>query len=234
MKIVLFDIDGTLLWTNGAGRRAMEAALASHFGTPGSPTYRYDGKTDAQIVRETMRESGFSDDHISATLPSVLAEYVDRLEHELDDAADNPRVQRFHGVLELLDELDRQAERTVGLLTGNLLAGAERKLRAAGIAPERFMVGAFGSDHEDRHALPAIALKRARDLLGHPVAGEQLVIIGDTPNDLACGRAVGARAIGVATGHYSVEQLAAHQPPASAVFADLRNTAALLRAIADA
>lgn len=232
MKVVLFDIDGTLLWTDGAGRRAMEAALNVHFGTPGPPAYRYDGKTDAQIVRETMRESGFEDGRIDLAMTAVLNEYVARLEGELSAAPD--RVRRFQGVLELLDALEGRGDRGVGLLTGNVVTGATRKLRAAGIAPERFSLGAYGSDHEHRHELPAIALARARALFGGGVHGGHLVIVGDTPNDLDCGRRVGARAIGVATGHYSVEQLSAHRPAAAAVFADLSDTAAVLRAIDDA
>ena len=230
MKLVLFDIDGTLLWTNGAGRRAMEGALLTHFGTPGPAAYRYDGKTDGQIVRDTMRQCGFPDDRIDRYMPAVLLEYLQRLDHELTLAPD--RLHRFDGVFELLDALEGRADRVIGLLTGNVAAGASRKLRAAGIAPERFIVGAFGSDHEDRHALPAIALERAELALGTPIPGSRVIIVGDTPNDIHCGRPVGARAIGVATGHYTVAQLSEHDP--AACFADLRDTDAVMQAIDDA
>ncbi|HPV76283.1 MAG TPA: hypothetical protein PLX31_15370, partial [Gemmatimonadaceae bacterium] len=87
MKLVLFDIDGTILSTEGAGRRAMEGALVSAFGTPGAPGYRYDGKTDVQIVRELMREAGMDDSAIEARLPQVLDDYLVRLEQELADAS---------------------------------------------------------------------------------------------------------------------------------------------------
>ena len=230
MKLVLFDIDGTILSTEGAGRRAMEGALVSAFGTPGAAGYRYDGKTDVQIVRELMREAGMDDSAIEARLPQVLDDYLVRLEQELADAS--LRVLLYDGVVALLEALEARDDREIGLLTGNVAAGAERKLRAVGIDPQRFRIGAFGSDHEHRPALPGIALERSRAALDASLSGDRLVIIGDTPADIACGRGVGARAIAVATGHYSVDDLAAHGP--AAVFADLRDTAAVMRAIDDA
>ncbi|MBK6486487.1 MAG: haloacid dehalogenase-like hydrolase [Gemmatimonadetes bacterium] len=230
MKLVLFDIDGTILWTDGAGRRAMEGALVAIFGTPGPSSYRYDGKTDRQIVRDLMREDGHDDVAIDARLPTVLEEYLLRLEREL--SREEPQVHRLDGVLELLDALESRADRVLGLLTGNVLPGAERKLRAVGIDPGRFRIGAFGSDHEHRPALPAIALERSRVALDATFSGDRLIIVGDTPADIHCGRDVGARAIAVATGHYSVDDLSAHGP--AAVFADLRDTAAVMQAIDDA
>jgi len=230
MKLVLFDIDGTLLWTDGAGRRAMEGALMSVFGAPGSPTYRYDGKTDLQIVREQMREAGFDDATIDGRVDDVCAEYLRRLDAELSPEV--PPVHRYDGVLELLDALEQRADRVLGLLTGNLVQGANRKLRAVGLDPVRFRVGAFGSDHEHRPALPAIALERWRAAFHPDAPGDRLVIIGDTPADIHCGRGVGARAIGVATGRYSVDDLAAHSP--AAVLPDFRDTNAALQAIDDA
>lgn len=230
MKLVLFDIDGTILWSDGAGRRAMEGALLATFGATGPRSYRYDGKTDRQIVRELMREAGHDDAAIDARIPAVLDDYLVRLEDEL--AGVPARIHRLDGVLDLLDALEARADRVLGLLTGNIVAGAERKLRAVGIDPGRFRIGAFGSDHEHRPALPSIALERWRADARHTLDGDRLVIIGDTPADIACGRGVGARAIAVATGHYSVDDLAAHAP--AAVFADLRDTAAVMQAIDDA
>lgn len=230
MKLVLFDIDGTILWSDGAGRRAMEGALVAIFGTHGPSSYRYDGKTDRQIVRELMRDDGHDDAAIDARLPTVLVEYLSRLEREL--SREEPQVHRLDGVLELLDALEARADRVLGLLTGNVRSGAEQKLRAVGIDPGRFRIGAFGSDHEHRPALPAIALERSRVALDATFSGDRLVIVGDTPADIHCGRDVGARAIAVATGHYSVDDLSAHGP--AAVFADLRDTAAVMRAIDDA
>jgi phosphoglycolate phosphatase-like HAD superfamily hydrolase len=227
-RLVLFDIDGTLLWSDGAGRRAMEAALLVVFGTRGPASYRYDGKTDRQIVRELMREEGLPDEAIDARMLDVLTLYLEYLAHELPRAS----VRAMAGVSELLDAIGRRPHHVPGLLTGNLEPGAARKLEAAGLDFGFFTVGAYGSDHERREELPAIARRRARERLGHDLDGDALVIIGDTPSDVACGRSVGARAIAVATGHYAVAELAACAP--AAVFADLSDTDAVLRAIDEA
>jgi len=208
----------------------MEAALLSVVGSKGTISYRYDGKTDKQIVRDLMRGEGHSDEAIDAAMPQVLDAYVTGLRAELAGA--HTRVEPLAGVIALLDALVHRSHCVVGLLTGNLEYGAEHKLTAAGIAFNRFAVGAYGSDHEVRAELPAIARDRARERLGLHVDGRALVIIGDTPNDIHCGRPVGARAIAVATGHYSVDDLAAHEP--HAVFPDLSATDAVLAAIDDA
>lgn len=226
-KLVLFDIDGTILWTDGAGRRAVFQALEEHFGKSGPGEHRFDGKTDPQIVRELMRHASVSDDDIDARLDEVLDRYVALLNAELSGADHRDHV--FPGVRELLDELEARDDVVLGLLTGNIHPGANAKLAAVGIDPERFRVGAFGSDHHERPELPEIARRRAERVLGHPVSGRDLVVIGDTPADVACGISIGARAIGVATGRYSVEELRACD--AAAVFADLTDTAAVVRAI---
>ncbi len=136
------------------------------------------------------------------------------------------------GVLELLDALDNEERVVVGLLTGNIETGARAKLTAAGIDPSRFRVNAFGSDGELRPELPAIAQRRASELLGVDVEGNRLVIIGDTPHDIQCGESIGARAIAVATGGYTTEQLAAYEP--YALFENLADTDAVLSAIMNA
>jgi phosphoglycolate phosphatase len=226
-KVVLFDIDGTILWTDGAGRRAVFQSLEEHFGTTGPGTHRFDGKTDPQIVRELMRHAGVADADIDARLDTVLDRYLALLRDELADKDHREHV--YPGVHALLDALEARDDVLLGLLTGNVHRGAHAKLTAVGIAPDRFLVGAFGSDHHERPELPEIARRRAEALLGHPVSGRDVVVIGDTPADIACGRGIGARAIGVATGSYSVEQLRAHD--AAAVFADLTDTDAVVRAI---
>ena len=227
MKLVLFDIDGTILWSDGAGRRAMQRALETAFGSSGNANYRYDGKTDMQIVRDLMRLEGHGDDVIDARMTSLLEQYVAALHEEL--ASGTTRVERFGGVLELIEALEARPDRRIGLLTGNIEVGAGAKLRAVGIDPDRFAVCAFGSDHEVRGELPAIAQRRALEQLGLRVEGDAIIIIGDTPADIDCARPIGARAIAVATGRYSVEELAAHGPVA--VFADLSDTVAVMRAI---
>ena len=230
MKLVLFDIDGTLLWTDGAGRRAMAAALTEVFGSAGPASYRYDGKTDPQIVRDLMRYAGHADEHIDSRLEHLLERYLTGLERELAAGTHAPRV--YEGVPELLDALEARSDVVLGLLTGNLARGAAMKLRAAGIDPGRFRVGAFGSDHHHRPELPSIARRRALDILGLELPGDSLVVVGDTPADIECGRELGARAIAVATGHYTVEELSRHHP--AAVFATLADTAAVMRAVMDA
>lgn len=230
MKIALFDIDGTLVWTHGAGRRAMQRALTTVVGRAGPQDHRYDGKTDKQIVREAMRLDGFTDADVDARMDAILSLYLVELSSEFDDRDHGSEL--LPGVREVLDVIEARDDVMLGLLTGNLVRGAERKLRAVGVDPSRFVVGAYGSDHEERPELPRIARERASALLGRPVPGDACVIIGDTPSDVACARPIGARAIAVATGSYDVGQLAACAP--HSVFADLSDTEAVLRAILDA
>ncbi|MBA3890659.1 MAG: haloacid dehalogenase-like hydrolase [Gemmatimonadaceae bacterium] len=227
MKLVLFDIDGTILWSDGAGRRALHHALTEVFGSVGPADYWFDGKTDPQIVRELMDHEGFAADEIERRLPATLALYLERLQHELADPAHGADV--LPGVRELIDTLEARDDVVLGLLTGNVAPGARAKLGRVGIDFERFPVGAFGSDHAVRPELPAIAQRRCRELLDLDVPGERVVVIGDTPADLTCGLAIGARAIGVATGRFSVDELRAHNP--HAVFEDLSDTGRVVAGI---
>lgn len=227
MKLVLFDIDGTLLLSDGAGRRAIHRALIEVFGDTGPKDYWFDGKTDPQIVRDLMRVVGHDDARIERDMEALLARYVTYLDAELHAPGHDPRP--LPGVPALLDALESREDVVLGLLTGNIEPGARAKLEAVGIDPARFRIGAFGSDHADRPELPAIARERTRERLGLHVHGESIVVIGDTPADLTCGSAIGASAIGVATGRFSVEQLSAYRP--SAVFQDLSDTEAVVRSI---
>lgn len=212
------------------GRIAMERALTRVFGSPGSSEYRYDGKTDRQIVRETMRLEGLTDVEIDAQMDTLLDKYVSGLHEEFSSGV--RAVQVFPGVLELIGRLEEEANVVLGLLTGNIEEGARAKLGAAGIDFSRFQINAFGSDHEHRPELPGIAQKRAAEALGTEIAGERLIVIGDTPADIRCGESIGARAIGVATGHYTVDELAAHG--AYAVFETLADTDAVMERIMNA
>jgi len=229
VKLVLFDIDGTLLLSDGAGRRAIQRALVEVFGATGPEDHHFDGKTDPQIVRELMRHAGHGDRHIDAQMGRLLALYLEYLRAEL--ARPDKRAYALPGVPQLLDALDHRDDVILGLLTGNVEPGARAKLAAVGLDFNRFRVGAFGSDHEHRPELPAIARARAKGDLGADVTGSAIVVIGDTPADLTCGRSLGASAIGVATGRYSVTQLLEHDPVAA--FEDLSDTAAVLSAIVD-
>ena len=230
MKLVLFDIDGTLLSSEGAGKRAMQAALSELFGTSGDPAYRYDGKTDRQIVRDLMRAHGHDDAYIDERMDALLGLYLEGLAQEVASGARIPRT--LPGIPELLDDLEGREGITLGLLTGNIEPGAKVKLTAAGLDISRFRVNAFGSDHEHRPELPGVAQRRAADFLGRELAGDAIYVIGDTPADIRCGEAIGARAIGVATGHYSVDDLRKHDP--YAVFENLENTDAVVSVIVDA
>lgn len=227
MKLVLFDIDGTLLLSDGAGRRAIHRALREVFGATGPTDYFFDGKTDPQIVRELMRLAGHGDAHIDAQMETLLARYLECLHEEL--RAPGRRPYTLPGVPQLLDVLEGKPNVILGLLTGNLEEGANAKLRAVGLDPGRFRIGAYGSDHEQRPELPGIALARTKSQLGIDVTGGAVVVIGDTPADLTCGKSLGAGAIGVATGRHSVEELSRHDP--LAVFPDLSDTDAVMRAI---
>lgn len=227
MKLVLFDIDGTILLTDGAGKRAIHRALVEVFGATGPDDHLFGGKTDPQIVRELMRLEGHGDAHIDEHMRTLLDRYVTYLQDELRSGAAGVYV--MPGIPQLLDALDARDDIILGLLTGNLEAGARAKLTAAAIDPDRFRVGAYGSDHEMRGELPAVAQRRTRDELGVHVTGPDVVVIGDTPADLTCGRSIGARAIGVATGHYSVDDLRQHE--AAAIFQDLSSTEDVVRVI---
>ncbi|HYT99174.1 MAG TPA: haloacid dehalogenase-like hydrolase [Gemmatimonadales bacterium] len=231
MKLVLFDIDGTLLWTDGAGRRAIHRALLDETGTAGPiETYRFDGKTDPQIVRELLALAGHPGATDDARIAAVCRRYVELLSVELAKPARATRL--MVGIAELLAALEpheRAGRACVGLLTGNLAPGAALKLQSAGLDPARFRVGAFGSDSHRRADLPAVAAQRAAALTGRTFAGEDVVIVGDTPEDVACGRPIGARALAVATGFYDVAALRA--AGAARVFATLVDTDAVLDAI---
>ena len=221
--VVLFDIDGTLVDTVGAGRDAIEGALVEIFGTAGPiDELSFAGLTDPWIVRRLMRLAGFDDAEIDARLESLWASYVIRLSDALEGRRSRLRVHA--GVFGLLDELERRGA-GVGLVTGNIEPGARAKLAACGLEG-RFSFGAFGSDAEDRDALPAIALERAPGAIGRVADPRRTWIVGDTPRDIGCARAGGVRALAVATGQFDVAELLALGPDHAV--ATLKDTATVL------
>lgn len=225
-RLVLFDIDGTLLSAAGAGRTAIRLALEDVVGpVPAAETWTFAGKTDPQLTRELLEVHGLDVDAVSGLVPRVIERYLAHLEAGL---ASHEGAHLKPGVPALLDALAGKPGVLVGLLTGNVVAGARLKLAHFGIE-DRFRLGAYGSDHADRRELPAIAVERARTLTGEAYRGKEIVIIGDTEHDIRCGAALGVRAIGVATGPYDVETLASHQPDHA--FADLADTERVLEAI---
>jgi phosphoglycolate phosphatase len=227
-RLVLFDIDGTILLTAGAGRRAILAAVTEAVGhVPGMREVRFDGKTDPQIVTELLEAAGHPGPHQSERVSALCSRYVDLLQHELQQPASKTTL--MPGVSQLLDRLEREAGVILGLLTGNMAQGAALKLRAAGLNPARFRVGAYGSDAAHRPDLPPIAARRAERYFGRVPTGPEVVIIGDTPADIACGAGIDARAVAVATGSYSVADLMACSPHAA--FESLSDTDRVIEAI---
>lgn len=202
--IVLFDIDGTLLHTMGAGVRGMNCAFARLHGRrdalDGVPVA---GRTDRSIVSDGFRRIGVNPD--DERVHALRAVYLEELPHELDRVADTaPGV--LPGVMTLLDAMDESAEVATGLVTGNFEAVAGLKLLRYGLV-HRFAFGGFGDHHLDRRDLLPMALTRAREA-GVDAHRARVIVIGDTPLDIDCAHAHGAVAVAVATGHYSTEELA--------------------------
>ena len=225
-RLFLFDIDGTLVTAAGAGRIALGRALARVYGTAG-PIERYDfrGKTDPRIVLELLRDAGLDETVIASRLDACFDAYVTELDTLIGDGA---RVKIMPGIAEVVRALTVRDDAVVGLLTGNVEAGARVKLRPTGLWP-LFRVGAFGSDDPDRRKLPAIACERARRVAGETFAFEQVTIIGDTPLDVDCARACGAVAVAVATGFHPAEDLKACTP--DLLFTDFSDVPAALAAL---
>lgn len=226
-KLILFDIDGTLLTTDGAAVRAFHRALLEVYGTAGAiQTFDFAGRTDTGIARALLRGAGLTDHEIDADDDALWELYLEYLAVELDAA--DPGVQLMPGITALMDALEEPSHvdmAVCGLLTGNIERGAALKLAAAGL-DGRFAFGAYGSDHARRNRLPAIAVRRALEHTGHEFRGTDIIVLGDTPHDITCGRALGVRAIGVATGRHDADALAG--AGADCVFGDLSDTGAVL------
>src|SRR5688572_14909671 len=191
-KLVLFDIDGTILLTAGAGRRAIVAAITEEVSyTDAFERVRFDGKTDPQIVAELLEAAGDPDPRNPDRIESVCRRYLAHLSRELEQPGTRTTV--MPGVAPLLERLELEAGLVVGLLTGNVAEGAALKLRSGGIDPARFRVGAYGSDAAHRPMLPEIAARRAEPFFGRIPHGPEVVIIGDTPADIHCGEGISAR-----------------------------------------
>ncbi len=226
-RVVLFDVDGTLIYAHGAGHRALVEAMEAVFGTAG-PHKEYDwrGKTDPLIARELLRLAGVPKKKVTrASLRTCFAEYVQRLEAIL---VNGQPVDILPGIGELLPRLAERQDILIGLLTGNVEQGAHAKLRPTGLLPF-FRIGAYGSDAWERRRLPAIARRRARFLTGVEIPFSALTIIGDTPLDVDCAHACGAKAVAIATGQHSTEDLAACLP--DLLFPDFSTVDAALEAL---
>ncbi|MBN1427765.1 MAG: HAD family hydrolase [Anaerolineae bacterium] len=227
-RLVLFDIDGTLLWPDGAGKAAMKAALEHVYGTAGPiETYQFGGYTDRRTVGVLLREAGLPPDRIWDRFEQVGP----AMGATLCEALQNNRhaIRPCPGAIELVDALAARKDILPGLVTGNFRQTAPVKLSAAGFDPAVFRVGAYGDEAEDRADLPPRAIERARQLTGGSFNGSQVIIIGDTPDDVLCGRSVGAQSIAVMTGWVERQALEIHQP--NYLFDDLSNIQRVLDAI---
>ena len=208
-KLLLFDIDGTLIRSNGAGRQTLAYALERLFGTCGPlDSYNMSGKTDPRIITDLLTAVGVSPREIQKQLPAIyelMAEHGQKIFWEKE-------MNACPGIPELLAQLSARDDVLLGLLTGNSQLTAPLKLSAAGIDPLQFRVGAYGSDALDRNELPAIGMTRANQLTGGAFNGNNTIIIGDTPADILCARAGKATAVAVASGWHASSTLAEYYP----------------------
>lgn len=209
MKLLLFDIDGTLIRSNSAGRSALTYALEHIFGTAGPiDSYHFGGKTDPRIITDLMLAAGIEQKIIDAKLPIVY----DVMTAQGRETFIEKGIVPCPGILPLLETLRQRDDAILGLVTGNIVSTAPLKLKAGGIDPTQFRVGAYGSDHMDRNRLPGIAMKRASELTQHLFNGNNTVVIGDTPADILCARAGKTTAVAVASGWHAAPTLAKYKP----------------------
>lgn len=234
-RLVLFDIDGTILSTDRSiwedpFREGMEKAFREA-GDPRSidtHQYRMGGKTDTQIIHEILTQNSVEEATITRMLPAIAKTYMGLLRDKVKARPDYIKLKP--GVEALLEDLHEHPDVLLGLLTGNFEEGAYLKLSAHGL-DRYFTFGAFGENARQRSDLPPRALDAAEKKFGHQFSQKEIVIIGDTPNDIHCGRDLHVRTIAVATGPYSLEQLLAEKPDFA--FPDFRDKAKILSAILD-
>ncbi|PWU11033.1 MAG: hydrolase [Verrucomicrobia bacterium] len=224
-RLFLFDIDGTLLASGGAGKSALRESMRTQFQVEEDfAGILLAGVTDGAIARALLTKQ---------SLP-VTPENITRL---LDGYIVHLREQMsLHpgslcpGILELLELLHSRSDCVLGLLTGNINRGAEIKLKHYGVW-HYFEFGAFGDDHHNRNELGRFAKSRAREAHGIEFPSDLIYVIGDTPKDIDCGRAIGAHTVAIATGDYSSEELHKHKP--DFLFEDLRDTKKVIRLLCD-
>lgn len=222
-KLILWDIDGTLIRTNRAGIIALVRAFAQlHGRETDMDQIEVAGRTDRWIISRMLDHHGMAAS--AENIHAVLEAYLQLLHGEM---AARPG-QVLPGVLELLETLHHRPDVVQGLLTGNVERGARTKLEFFKVW-HYFQFGAFGDDSALRNELGPHALRRATERHQIDFLPERVWVIGDTPHDIECGKAIGARTIAVATGGYSLEQLTAHEP--TAAFPDFSDTPAFLRAL---
>lgn len=204
MHTVLFDLDGTLMLTGGAGVRGMNRAgreiFGEHFSIDGVPIA---GGLDPVIYRDAATRCGITDH--ARRHDAFRERYLETLSEELD--ANPEQTLCLPGVLPLLSELALRSDVIVGMVTGNYRAAAPIKLRSGGIADDQFRVAAFGDEAETRPDIVALAMRRQTELTGRAAKAGDFIVVGDTPRDVECAHAHGIRCLAVATGIYSVNEL---------------------------
>jgi phosphoglycolate phosphatase-like HAD superfamily hydrolase len=207
VRLVLFDIDGTLVHTGGVGIKAFAKTFATEFNAhDGVEKIHFPGRTDVSLVREL-----FSLHNIAAT-PENFRRFFERYVFWLDHIIAQSNGGPCKGVLEFLDGLRMLPQPPLlGLITGNIRLGAEIKLRRFGLW-DAFQTGAFADDSEDRNQIAAIAHKRGSHVLGKELRGDQIVVVGDTTHDIRCAQAIGAKVLVMATGGADLDELKRHQP----------------------
>jgi phosphoglycolate phosphatase-like HAD superfamily hydrolase len=207
VRLVLFDIDGTLIRTGGAGIRAFGKVFATEFGaTDGFEKLKFAGRTDRSLVREFFGMHG-----IPAT-DENFRRFCERYVFWLDHIMKESKSEVCAGVMQFLEDLQTLGERPVlGLLTGNIRLGAEIKLRHMHLW-DKFETGAFADDDEERPRIAAIARERGSRILNRELRGDEVLVIGDTPLDIHCARAIGAKVLAVATGGATLVELQRHRP----------------------
>jgi phosphoglycolate phosphatase-like HAD superfamily hydrolase len=202
IRLVLFDIDGTLVHTGHAGTKAFAKTFATEFGLHhGSEKMKFAGRTDVSLVREFFKIHSL--DESPAHFRQFFARYVFWLDHILA----HTNGHACPGIFEFIRDLKNLPNPPMlGLLTGNIQLGAEIKLRAFGLW-DYFVMGGFADDHEDRNHIAVAALERGRRVLGKDLQPQEIVVIGDTPFDVRCGKFIGAKTLAVATGGAKLEEL---------------------------
>lgn len=207
VRLVLFDIDGTLIRTGGAGVSAFGRAFETEFGIAnGAAQIKFSGRTDTGIAREMFLKHGVE------TSPGTFRRFFDSYVFWLDHLLEQTRGAVVQGVWEFIHQLHALSEPpAIGLLTGNIRLGAEIKLRHFELW-EVFQTGGFADDHEDRNQIAAVARHRGSRLLNDHLTGGEILVIGDTPRDIECARAIDARMLAVATGGATHDELKPHRP----------------------
>ncbi len=231
LRVLLWDLDGTLVRGKrfGAFKDYTVPMLETVFGTAGClHDLVVNGMTDLQIVEEALRSEGITREHINSRRDELLTCYMDEMKRATGNG--EQILEAMPGAREVLKAVNEHPRYASALLTGNIEPAAHLKVELTGLDGFFPLPGAFGNESFDRHDLPAIAAQRINEHLGAQLQPEQFIVIGDTPNDIACARHFGARVVAVATGRvHSAEELRAHKP--DALLADLVDAELVVRTL---